>query len=379
MSKHTLRLSAITLSCLLLISACKMEFGIEMGFTTDDHPLLDAPADNYSATKYPVVLVHGLYGFDDIFGLEYWYDIPKVLRNGGSEVFVATVSGANSPAVRGEQLIAQLEQYKADSGKDRFHLFGHSLGAPTIRYAAANRPELVVSATSVAGANYGSEAANNDTLDPPLIKLIVGVMGNLLGHTIDLVSQQSFEQNLLAATDAMTVEGAEAFNNLYPQGLAAVFCNGAENDPVNGFSHGINGPYTEIESVNSFDNFANYYSGALSLPNASGPFTINDGNGIGHNVYYYSFGGNQAETRKGDPLEGLHRSVSKLIDGDDDDGFVERCSMHHGWVIKDNYPMNHLDVMNWFIGMRAANSPYPPSMYRAHVHFLKQLEQQQSL
>ena len=371
------RSSAILLSSAIALTACNSNFDLD--FTSDNHPLLEAAPDNYSQTKYPIVLVHGLYGFDDIFGLEYWYDIPFILENGGSEVYVATASGANTPQVRGAQLISQLELFQVQSGMNRFHLIGHSLGGPTIRYAAGERPDLVVSATSVSGVNQGSQAADNDLFDPPLVRGIIAVIGNLLGHTIDLVSQESFEQNILASLDAMASEGIAEFNTAYPKGLPSTYCNGAETDSVNGFSHGINGPFAESDALNSFTNFSDYYHNALSLPNASGPYEIADTSGAFHDVYFYSFGGNRAETNTKDPLEGLHRAVSELIDGDDDDGFVERCSFHHGWVIKDNYPMNHLDVMNWFIGLRDDAAPYAPSMYRAHAHFLQQLEIQQNL
>ncbi|MCK5880225.1 MAG: hypothetical protein KAG18_00035 [Sinobacterium sp.] len=357
------------LAAALFISACNSNF--DVGFTSDNHPLLSVN-DNYTETKYPVVLVHGLYGFDDIFGMDYWLDIPTVLENGGTEVYTAIVAGAHSPAVRGEQLITQLEEFSALSGMTRFHLMGHSLGAPTIRYAAAMRPDLVVSATSIAGVNYGSEAANNETIEPPLVRGIVSLIGNLLGHVIDTVSQNKFEQNILAATDAMEKEGADAFNAAYPVGLPSVYCNNSEASLV-GFSHGTNGDYVENNPINSYDDFAAFYDGSNDA-GAAGPYNIN-----GSDVYFYSYGGNHVATHKSDPLDGLHKSVSKLIDGDDDDGFVERCSTHHGYVIKDNYPMNHMDFQNWVVGLREKGAPYAGSIFRAHIHHLKLLEISESL
>ena len=37
-------------------------------------------ASNYAQTRYPIVLVHGLFGFDSVFGLDYFYGIPSNLR-----------------------------------------------------------------------------------------------------------------------------------------------------------------------------------------------------------------------------------------------------------------------------------------------------------
>ena len=46
----------------------------------------------YTETKYPIVLVHGFLGFDQLVGVDYWYNIPETLQQDGAEVFVATVS-----------------------------------------------------------------------------------------------------------------------------------------------------------------------------------------------------------------------------------------------------------------------------------------------
>lgn len=302
--------------------------GFKVGLTANDHPLLESDIAGYSQTQFPIVLVHGLYGFDDIFGMDYFYQIPQVLRNGDAEVYIAEVTGTMTPEVRGEQLITQLEDFAAISGKAKFNLFGHSLGAPTIRYVAAVRPDLVASVTSVAGVNAPTAIADWDKLELPLVKFIVNVMGNSLGHLIDAVSQNEFEHNIIATMHALNDEGMAAFNQSYPDGLPAAYCGGD------------------------------------ATPGSEGPF-----NGI----YYYSWAGNKAATNGYDPLDILHKSTSKLIDGDDDDGMVPRCATHLGFVIKDDYPMNHLDNMNWFMALRAADAPYPPTLYRTQANRLKGL------
>ena len=72
--------------------------------------LWSAPArasDTYTQTRYPIVLVHGLFGFDQIFGgVDYWYGITRGLRAGGATVYVASVSQLGSDITRGNQLIA---------------------------------------------------------------------------------------------------------------------------------------------------------------------------------------------------------------------------------------------------------------------------------
>lgn len=310
----------------LMISGCKTALNID--YLPNNHPLVKSDVPDYSKTQYPIVLVHGLYGFDDIFGLNYFYQIPEVLQNGGAQVFIAEVTGTMTPEVRGEQLITQLEDFAAISGKAKFNLFGHSMGSPTIRYVAATRPELVASVTSIAGVNAGTPVADWDKLDVPLFRIIANIMGNTLGHVIDLVSQNSFEHDIIATMKALNSPGMKEFNEKYPDGLPATYCGGT------------------------------------NTPGSEGPF-----NGI----YYYSWMGNIAATNALDPIDLLHKATTKLIDGDDDDGMVPRCASHLGHVIKDDFPMNHLDQMNWFMSLRKANSPYAPTLYRAQANRLKGL------
>jgi triacylglycerol lipase len=113
-------------------------------------------------TKNPIVLVHGLFGFDNVLGIDYFYRIPESLAGAGAKVYVAQVSGANSSEIRGEQLIQELKNLRALSGNPslKFNLVGHSQGAPTARYVAAVEPGMVASVTSVGGANGGSKVAD---------------------------------------------------------------------------------------------------------------------------------------------------------------------------------------------------------------------------
>jgi len=70
--------------------------GLTFGFATHA-----TAADTYTQTRYPVVLVHGAFGFDAIGPINYWYGIPSALRSGGATVYTPSMSGANTSEQRG--------------------------------------------------------------------------------------------------------------------------------------------------------------------------------------------------------------------------------------------------------------------------------------
>ena len=77
---------------------------------------LPALANTQAQTKNPIVLVPGIFAFDSIASIDYWYQIPSALQSQGAKVHVPKINAFDSSAKRGESLIAQLEQIRAASG-----------------------------------------------------------------------------------------------------------------------------------------------------------------------------------------------------------------------------------------------------------------------
>ena len=180
-----------------------------------DHPL-------------PIVLTHGMLGFDSILGVDYWYGIPSSLRSDGASVYITEVSQLNTSELRGEELLEQVEEIAAISGKGKVNLVGHSHGGPTVRYVAAVRPDLVASVTSVGAPHKGSDTADFIRQIPPgsAGEAIVAGIVNGLGALINFLSGSSSTspQNALGALESLNSEGAAAFNAKYPQGIPTSAC-----------------------------------------------------------------------------------------------------------------------------------------------------------
>ena len=278
----------------------------------------------YAQTRYPIVLVHGLFGFDSALGVDYFYGIPDALRQGGAKVYVAQVSAANSTEVRGEQLLAQVKTIMAMTGAPKVNLIGHSHGGPTIRYVAGVAPQLVASVTSIGGVNKGSRVADilrwvapkgsvSEAVASGATKALVGL--------INLVSGGSgLPQMPTAALDALTTAGLADFNRRFPQALPSNCASGAEL--VNG-------------------------------------------------VRYYSWTGTQPLTNVLDASDGL-LSVLGLVFGEANDGLVAACSSRLGKHLGD-YRQNHLDEVNQLLGLRDWFSTDPVTLYRQHANRLKTL------
>lgn len=129
-------------------------------------------------------------GWDSMLGIDYWYGIPGALRSGGASVYTTEVSQLNTSEVRGEELIEQVEDIVALSGKPKVNLIGHSHGGPTVRYVAAMRPDLIASATSVGAPHTGSDLADFLKLFPDgsLTQTIVSELVNQIGKMIHFLS-----------------------------------------------------------------------------------------------------------------------------------------------------------------------------------------------
>ena len=89
-------------------------------------------------------------------------------------------------------------------------------------------------------------------------------------------------------------------------------------------------------------------------------------------VYYFSWSGTRTLTNIFDPSDAALAITAILIPGDDD-GLVSRCSSHLGYVLKDNYRMNHLDEVNQLIGFHHLFATDPLTVYRQHANRLKKL------
>lgn len=117
--------------------------------------------DKICATKYPILLVHGVF-FRDYRYLNYWGRIPKELEENGATLFYGKQQSAASVAECGQEIADRILEICKDNNCDKVNIIAHSKGGLDSRYAL-NIPgikEHVASLTTINTPHRGCEFAD---------------------------------------------------------------------------------------------------------------------------------------------------------------------------------------------------------------------------
>lgn len=278
--------------------------------------------DTYTKTQHPIVLVHGISGFDSIGGvLDYFHTIPYNLERSGAKVYVASVSAFNSSEIRGQQLA----DYLVTLPEEKFNLIGHSQGSPTSRVAAALVPNKVVSVTSVNGVNAGSAVADVvlGVVPEGVAQSAISNIANSFGNLISLLSDTSAPQDGLAGAVTLSTAGTAALN-------AALDWDGISQN---------------CSSISE------------------------DTNVGGYNIKMFSWTGNTAFTNIFDATDYALAATAVAFAGEANDGLTSVCSAKLGKVIGSSYNLNHADAINHLFGVTGWTNPV--TLFRSHANRLK--------
>ena len=123
--------------------------------------------EKYRTPKHPIVLAHGLMGFDELRlagqwlpGVQYWRGIKEAMRKNDIEVITTSVPTTGSIKQRAQVLLEQLD----DKAKGRsVNIVAHSMGGLDARYLISHlHPTTfnVKSLTTIATPHRGSSAAD---------------------------------------------------------------------------------------------------------------------------------------------------------------------------------------------------------------------------
>jgi triacylglycerol esterase/lipase EstA (alpha/beta hydrolase family) len=204
---------------------------------------LATPAQAGAArTTYPVVFAHGMAGFNNILGYDYWGDdygtfvgdpcdeLFEVYCNedidSGQKAYVAQVQAFQTSEVRGLDLANDVEGFMATAGASYVNLVGHSQGGIDIRKAARVLRErkgytAVKVAISVSSPHRGSPVAKYILNRGPGVTSVIDALARYYGNIIyqpgndGTAGAKQLVYDDYDPNDGKTT-GMKAFNTAYP-------------------------------------------------------------------------------------------------------------------------------------------------------------------
>ena len=298
-----------------------------MNINAKVHEINGIIKNDYAQTKYPILFIHGMFGFSTLgvskFGVDYWHQILPDLRRNGAQVFASQISSLNTTEFRGEQALIQLEEVLALSGSTKINVIGHSHGGPTARYLTGIIPDKLASVTSVGGTNFGSPVADLVEGTKPLNNVLAPLVNGIVSPLISFAQLvKNLPSDFKGSINSLTEAGSIKFNQKFPLGM------------------------TPTQSCT-------------------------DGPSKQQGIYFYSWTGIANATNILDPDTILTALGPVAFDGQKNDGLVTVCSSKLGKTIRDDYDLNHFDEVNQILGLKSHNAPDPVALYRQHANRLK--------
>ena len=169
--------------------------------------------DKICATKYPVLLVHGVF-FRDFKYLNYWGRIPSELEKNGAKIYYGNHQSALSVEDSGRELAARIRKIVSETGCEKVNIIAHSKGGLDCRCAL----------THFGAAPY---AATLTTINTPhrgclfadyLLGKVPEQLKNTIAGSYNLALKRlgDSDPDFIAAVTDLTNENCKLFNERTP-------------------------------------------------------------------------------------------------------------------------------------------------------------------
>lgn len=134
----------------------------ELRFETNKERLnLERSAEQICHTRYPLLMVHGVF-FRDFRYLNYWGRIPEELIRNGACIYYGNHESAASVEISAQELTARIKQIVCETGCEKVNIIAHSKGGLDCRYAISHcgAAPYVASLTTINTPHRGCEFAD---------------------------------------------------------------------------------------------------------------------------------------------------------------------------------------------------------------------------
>ena len=116
---------------IIIIAKTRGEVVYETRYEAEEKPLAEA---RVCATRYPILLVHGVF-FRDSKVLNYWGRVPAALERCGAVIRYGSQQSALSVADSAAELAQRIEEIVRELGCEKVNIIAHSKGGLDSRYA----------------------------------------------------------------------------------------------------------------------------------------------------------------------------------------------------------------------------------------------------
>ncbi len=176
-------------------------------------------------TKYPILLVHGVFFRDSNF-FNYWGRIPKELEKNGAVIYYGNHQSAASVEDSAHELAERITQIIKENGCEKVNIIAHSKGGLDCRYAIAKLgiKSYVASLTTVNTPHRGCEFADY------LLSKIPKKQQDMVANTYNSALKKFGDINpdFLAAVNDLTASACQKLNeeikdapNVYYQSIGS--------------------------------------------------------------------------------------------------------------------------------------------------------------
>ena len=212
-------------------------------------------------TKYPVLLVHGVF-FRDYKFPNYWGRIPKELELNGAEVYFGNQQSAASVEDSGKELVSRIKEIVKACGCQKVNVIAHSKGGLDIR-CAVNQSDIgryIASITTINTPHRGCEFAQY------LLEKIPVKMQEKIAGTYNSAMRKLGDKNpdFMAAVNDLTADTCKKMDSGFgiPEGIFCQSVGSKLNKATNGkfplnFTYNLvkyfDGPNDGLVSETSFE------------------------------------------------------------------------------------------------------------------------------
>lgn len=166
-------------------------------------------AEKICATKYPILMVHGVF-FRDFRYFNYWGRIPKELEKNGAVIYYGGHQSAASVEESGKELAERIQEIVKETGCEKVNIIAHSKGGLDCRYALSKLDvgKMTASLTTINTPHRGCEFA-----DYLLSKIPENQKQAVAcAYNAALKKLGDFKPDFLAAVGDLTAEACRRFN-----------------------------------------------------------------------------------------------------------------------------------------------------------------------